>query len=1402
MLKANSDINRFSTLIKILILLVPFSIHFSPRVKATNIVLEHFSISQGLSTSVVNDIHQDKYGFIWFATDDGLNRFDGYTFKVYRKVINDTTSLCSSFVTTIYSDSKKRLWVGTITGLNLYNPECDCFQTIIPELNINAISEDKEGNIIVGSYGGIRIIEPVNKKIVDLTVDEGLPDNGILKLFCDRKGNILCISDYNLFTYSHSSRDIELLVKREKNETIVGIAHDIKGFLWLCTSKRLVKLDADNDYHVMTIIPFEKDLSKSERDIQFIIDQQNDFWIGSNSKLLRYNVSENHFDEINIIEKNLFVEKTQIEALYEDKMGNLWISVYGNGVFVKIKDKNLFNHYSKVPFNENSLSNSIVAAFAEDSDNRIWIGTWGGGINIFNQKNKTIQRYKFKNESLNEEIFRSLLYEAPSTLWAVTSYNGVVKLDIKTNKYIYFHNDNADSYIPCVSLRSIIKNSNGDIIIAGGDGIFKYEKNANHFVSFITDFKNVNNNQDSLRFARVLMEDKYGNVWVGTHSLGLFKIKLKDKTIEQYKFSSNFKGNQINHNIVYALKEDKRGLLWIGTMGGGLNVFNPSNKRFYHLTEESGLPNNTVNSILEDDDKLWISTNNGLCQFQIPGFLYSDTLSAEYFDKYDFTSNFIYYDQSDGIQSKEFKYAAAFKSSSGHMYFGGVNGINEFNPKNIKVNTTPPIILVTDFYVHGQKHLPSDKESALDSTILQKKVIYLKHYQNFFSFDFVGINYNNPGKNKYKYRLKNFDNRWAETKNRTASYMNVNPGEYVFEVMASNNDGVWTEESKKIEIKIIPPLWGRLWFQISFVFGLIGILFAFYRYRLYRVKQSNILLEKKIEKRTHQLKESNHQLELQKQEVLEMSDKLHHSDQMKLRFFTNISHDFRTPLTLILGPLEKLLSENKVTDYTRNQLSYVYKNALKLLKLINELLDFRKLDTGNLNIKAQKIDVVKFLGYICSFYEQHARNRGITFKNIPAEEEISLWIDPDLMEKVFSNLLSNAFKYTKDGGNITISFDCKKTSPSKAQICFEDDGKGISEEQINLIFNRYYQVENSIEKNQQYGSGIGLALCKEYVELHKGIITVANREQRGTRFTIELQKGKEHFSEEQIFNGSNTYDSHGFNPAFAYEFIETQQNVNDQTEDTNKPSVLIVDDNTDIQRYIIDILSDEYRILVASNGEEGLKKAIQNIPDLILLDIMMPGIDGLKLGKKLKEDTRTNHIPIIILSARASEEEKLEGFLAGADEYIIKPFSGKILRARIKSRIKNRRILINKFKDHIGFNPNNIERNSPNEEFLKKLLKILDDNLSNEDFNTAILASEMNLSRTQLYRKISAITEQSASEFIRSFKMRKAAELLSGGKYNVSEVAYKLGYKTLPHFTRTFTSVFKETPSKFISKLN
>ena len=1395
-----NEIQHIFSLHILLTILSFFSINDALHAEEKILHFQQYSISEGLSHSVVNYIFQDVNGFIWIGTDDGLNRFDGREFKIYRSNHKDENVLNSSNVTTIFTDSKKRMWIGTSNGLNMYNPNCDCFYSILEHQFIHSIAEDKNGNIYTGSEGGIRIIEDEKEPPAAFTTGHGLPSNSIQFIFRDRKNNILLFDNHHLMKYDHSLSELQIIHSTDPSQGIVGISEDIQGFLWMCTTDHLIKLDPDNDFRLVEEIPLKTQIQKSKGSRQFIIDSQNTFWLGGDNNIYQYLPEDDSFVHVKMYTDDLEVDKTKVEFLYEDNAGNMWISLYAGGVYVWVKDKNNFTHVRKIPYKKNSLTSNIIGGLAEDNLGNIWVGTWGGGLHVFNPQTREVHPYIFKDNAFHNEIFRELIFDEPSSLWAVTNTNGIIHLNTETGKYVHYRQDDPDHYQPANNLYTIYKDSYGHILVGSNDNIMVFHPDSGAFIGLNKKLKGLDNSPKPT-YARIFEEDKYGNLWVGTHIQGLYHINLNTNEYIQYRFDPDSVKNQMNNNIIYSLHEDKRGFLWIGTMGGGVNIFNPSNKTFYHLTEQNGLPNNIINGILGKDNAVWFSTNNGLVRFEIPPFIYNDTLTENYFKRYDFKKHLSYFIPSDGIQSVEFRYGSYFESSNGHFYFGGVNGFNTFDPKEIEIYFEPPEILVTGFYLHGSRQLPVQENAPIDSIISHENEIILNHDENFFSFDFLAVNFVNPSKNRYRYRLLNFDDGWTETTSGTSkSYMNILPGEYIFEVMVTNNYGIWPDNSKTIHIIITPPIWKEIWFQVAIILILIGILFGFFRYRIYIIKQNNIALEKKVSKRTKQLQESNEMLESQKEEILEISERLHQSDQMKLRFFTNISHDFRTPLTLILGPLEQLLARKDISGHIRSQLLMVYKSAFKLLKLINELLDFRKLDTGNLDLKAKNVEIIQFITSICSFFSLHAKRRKINLKIHSSMPECQVWIDPYLMEKVFSNLISNAFKHTSDGGNIEISIEINELDPQTVQIAVEDDGEGIDSDQMDIIFDRYYQVERPNRKNQHYGSGIGLALSKEYVELHQGKISAENKQSGGARFVIALKTGTNHFNREQLDLDKTTQPDYEFNLDIDTEFILDEEIPLQREDDsTNLPIVLVIDDNVDIQRFVVDILKGDYKVLVASNGEEGWTKAVESIPDLILLDIMMPVVHGLDLGKKLKDDPRTSHIPIIIVSARVSEEEKLEGFQAGADDYIVKPFSGKMLKSRIKSRIENRRKLMKSFNDHIGFNPKGGLKSSPEKEFLNRLVKILDKNLSNENFNTELLAREMNLSRTQLYRKVLAITEQSASDFIRSYKMRKAAELLQEGKYNISEVAYKLGFKSLPHFTRTFSAVYKETPSKFLN---
>ncbi len=1363
-------------------------------------VFEHFSVSDGLSNSVINDIIQDQYGLIWIATDDGLNKFDGYSFKTYRNITDDSTSIPGSFVFCLYCDKRGRLWAGTQKGLCYYDYASDCFHQILNNTAIFFTTESENGDMVCGIAGGIDVIDHD-----DLSAVQHLSVGRTDQIKVLRENVILVKYDtrLSLFNFRDSLETDNLLLTGQ--ESFLRFTSDKNDRIFALSTKRIYVLNVRDSISILDTIPLPSSPSKTSGPITLFCDQKEVLWLSMSSGLYTWDRMLKKFVPSHIIVDRIQAEKLLIEVMYEDSFGDIWLGDYGNGILLKPFNKYTFRSFGYNPYNENSISHDMVSAFAEDKQGLIWIGTWGGGLNYYDPKTELVKRYHFDDEQLNSAIFRGICFDKDGLLWLATNNSGLVKLNIKTGSYkVYQHNPSRTGSLPNNTLYSVFSLDDGEILVGqgSGDGLVHYRREDNSFESFATD--TVNGLHIPVGYVRTLVEDHDHNLWFGTYGAGVNYVNLKSHKHFQFTSSTNPYGNSyLNNDVIYAIHQDSRGMIWIGTMGGGLNFLNPVTHQIRHINEKDGLSNDVVNGILEDShDNLWISTNNGISRFTVPDCIYSDTLASDFPDDFDLHPYFINYDMNDGLQNNEFKYGAYLKSSTGEMYFGGISGFNVFHPDSIKVNRQVPRIILRDFTLFRRPKSDNEDESLYNGFIDDQKRINLRYNQNYFTIDWVGLNYNNPQKNSYRYMLEGFENQWGGSLNDlSATYMNLKPGTYTFRLQAANNDGIWTKESRDLVIYIKPPFWSRIGFQLAAIISLLGILFSFYRYRLSMLKQQSAKLENRVERRTAQLRQANEELEKSKTEIEEMAKKIHEADQSKLRFFTNISHEFRSPLTLIVGPVEKLLSDQHIDKGIRKQLAMVYRNALRLLKLINELLEFRKLESGNVRLQVTERDIVKFVKGIGSLFTFHAGQRKIEFKINAVQEKVFIWFDFNLMEKVIYNLLSNAFKYTEDRVEIRISLSSEENGDANwLKIVVSNNGKGISPEQQEYIFDRFYQVKKSNKNKSQFGSGIGLALCKEYLDLQHGRIFLEKSSDEGTSFVILVKTGKEHFSADQFAQDGEIKEDFDLNPMVDYEYHGDEKLLEDQEAGPDLPIVLVIDDNIDMLSYVGDILSDRYKLIFATNGHEGLERAYQDVPDLILCDIMMPEPDGLSITRQLKMDERTSHIPIILLSARATEEDRILGLENGADDYISKPFSSKFLQAQVNTVIENRVKIKMRYKDELGFNADNFVRHSPDDKFISKCMTVLEENLANENFRTEEFAVLMGMSRTQLYRKISAITDQSASEFIRTYRMRKAVELLKNGDHNISEVAFQVGFKSLSHFTRTFSGIFNESPTHFISR--
>jgi signal transduction histidine kinase/DNA-binding response OmpR family regulator/streptogramin lyase len=1053
-------------------------------------------------------------------------------------------------------------------------------------------------------------------------------------------------------------------------------------------------------------------------------------------------------------------------SIYEDNTNVLWVGTYAGGLNKFDRDKEQFIHYFNDRDDPSSLCNNTVFSICEDSFGDLWVGTYDCGLNKYDREKEQFTNYFYDPDnpaSLSDNDVLSIYEDNSGLLWVGTYGGGLNKYDRKKEQFtIYAHNPNDRTSLSKNEIFTIIEDNFGDLWIGtDGGGLNNFNKEKEQFTHYIHD----PNNPASLSANRVfsIFEDKSGILWIGTDVGGLNKFDREKKQFTYYKYDPD-DPSSLSNNAVLSIYEDKSGVLWIGTYGGGLNKFNSEKEQFTHYRETDGLPNDVIFGILEDEyGNLWLSTNKGISRFT-PG-----------------TGLFRNYDVRDGIQGNEFNQGAYHKSKNGNMFFGGINGLTKFHPDSVKDNPHITPIVITGFQLFN-KPVPIGIDTSNNRLILKKSItgtkeIELTYKDYVISFEFAALDFHIPEKNQYAYIMEGFDKDWTYTNadRRFVTYTNLDPGEYTFRVKGSNNDGIWNDEGTALIILITPPLWATTW---AYIFYGIFIIFLFISARTYDLKRQRL----------------KHQLELEH----EHAKKLEEVDQMKSRFFTNISHEFRTPLTLILGPSENIIKETSKEEI-KKKAGTIKKNANRLLSLINQLLDLSKLDAGRLKLEASCGNIVTFVKGIAMSFESVGERKDILLKIKTTNNEIEVYFDRDKMEKILTNLFSNAFKFTPVGGKITVAIS--ETDMNSVTIKIRDTGIGISEEEIPRLFDRFYQVDSS-QTREHKGTGIGLSLTKELVELHTGTISVESREGEWTEVTITLPLGKEDLLPDEMVEADESKVERKI-LVDDEETITSSQFEKPLPEDFDKDKtiILVVEDNTDVREYIKESLGEDYQVEEAANGEQGVRKAENIIPDLIISDIMMPKMDGNELTRILKNDEKTSHIPIILLTAKTEHESKLEGLATGADDYLMKPFDTEELHIRIKNIIDNRRKLHKKFREGEYVSPRGKEKKlrSIDELFMNKIIEVIEQHISEEEFSIEEFGNEVGMSRSQLHRKLKALSGKSASRYIRSVRLARAKKKIDDQKGNISEIAYSVGFSSPAYFTKCFKDEYGYPPSDLVS---
>ncbi len=1341
-------------------LLILFNFVFKPAARADGVTnflsFDYFSQADGLPNNQIQCIFQDKKGWIWLGTSQGLSRFDGYRFVNFINNPEDTTSLSGSLVRVIFEDSKGNLLIGTENGgLNVFDREKEQFRHPFrnnPELkskevSVNTIKEDSKGNLFIGTDRNLLKVDKYGH-LSKVSPSSGIISGSFIRVVeFDNSGNLWIGTSDGLFLYHTDSNVLETItirVIKEQSKEVFDILKDDDGLLWIGTySNGLLLIDpATKSVSHVRLDPY---LQRSETVRTITKGILGDYWIGTRGGLYVYSKTRGvtgffkHDDR-----DNRSLANNSVLDIFHDASGETWIGTRG-GLNLLAKSKQVFRNFSALPMDDHYLNSSIIYAFWMDENKRIWIGTEDGGINIYDPGKGTFSYLMTKEDnsnSISQNCIKAFLDDKKGNLWIGTFWGGIDVLNLKTGKISHYQHSPENMHsLADNRVWTLCLDDEGGIWVGTSAGVDRFDPETNSFIHYpkLAQSRQVNwINIDS---------DK--KVWLGTPD----EIIIYDPENESIIRHSE-------HSRYFLEDSDKK--YWIATLDKGIALYSKQKGALNYYDEHNGLSNNQSLSILEDNNhSLWISTSNGLSKFDKEKKLFRN-----------FTSR-------DGLRNDQFTYGAAYKSSDGELLFGGISGFNMFKPSDILTDDQNVPLVFTELRVFNRTvPIKKGKDVILTKSITETPLLTLKYSQNVFTLEFAALDFINSSSTLYSYYLEGFDKGWNEpSTTRTATYTNLNPGDYTLRirrVLRWNQPG---NEDLVLKITILPPFWMSWWFRTIIALLILALAYSLIRFMINREKIKHDLVFEKIRARN-----------------------LHELDMLKLKLFTNISHEIRTPLTLILGPLEKLISKKVPEDEIPAHLNLVYRNTKQLDRLINQLLDFRKLETGNLKLELVKDDMVSLVSEVVESFQEYANENKIDLKFHTLKKGLISLFDRDKVETIINNLISNALKFTDEGGSISVHLslvfapddeDSLNNHPEKQyiEISVKDTGKGISDTNIDKIFTRFFRIDT---KNESSGTGIGLALVKELVKLHRGSITVISKPEKGSKFTLRLPYESEIKSEvsgiinEILHDNSNSNDPGSF--------------IDDVTEESNAQIMLIVEDNADVRYFIRSHFESVYKIYEAKNGKEGWELALKIIPDVIISDILMPDIDGFEFCKRIKKDERTSHIPVLLLTALHSKEHEIEGLSSGADDYITKPFDISILQTKVENMLQARRSLKEKYTRELILKPSDIAISSPDERFLRKAIEVVERNISNADLGIEHFATEVGVSRMQLYRKFNALTNMTVKEFIRSIRLKRAAQLLLEKKMNVTEIGYSVGFRDLSHFRKCFHREFGMSASEYINQ--
>lgn len=1323
----------------------------------------------------VTCITQDNNGYVWVGTEDGLNRFDGFFFSTYKNDPGDSLSLKTNHVTSLFIDSEGTLWIGTTEGTLCYEPEINGFSNpslglpdnYIKDNHCSDIMEDRQGRLWFTPSGiGVVSYSLKDKQAKVFASQAGdsatLCSKYIQTILEDKKGRIwmgsradgISVYDPAKGTYVNYNSSNSGLCGNSISDLALLSNGDV-----LITSIRGGACIYDARKDKITGYPDVFCTADSRSVLCGLEDNDGNIILGTeNSGALVFDPEKRTLEQHPGIKENSdLYSDTKVFSMFKGFHNYLWLALHYKGLLCIGHEESGFKSLRKINDNPNSLNCRAVTGITTDKGKRVWIATDGGGLNMYDPAKDEFIHYTYSPTdaaSISDNAVNCVLCDSKDRIWAGTFTGGLCLFDRDTETFTRFQKKPGG--LQSDRIHGLAEDRNGNIWIATfGGGIACLDPETMTFKTyFYSDNPGLVND-----YIYHLFIDSKQRLWIGTF-YGLSYMDIRTETFHAFN-----RTNGLSSIVIHSIAEDAEGTIWAGT-ANGLNKYDENSNSFTLEYPTRNELSSTINGVVPYGNDLWMSTNHGIIRF---------TPSVKEVKRYYYNS---------GLSHNEFIAGSYHTGKDGRIFFGGIEGLNFFFPDDIYNYDAASSVIITNLMIDNAIVGINDKydgDVVLEKSIAYTKKIKLNYKVKIFTLDYVAMGIFDSYSVVYAYKLEGFDKDWIYTdyRTRSVSYTNLNPGTYSFRIKSSSNPDVWGDDSTvtTLIIEITPAPWNTWWAKVLYVLFFLAATFLVLRFIFIRIRDKNELRIQRLQ--TEQQKEIN---------------------EVRTGFFTNISHEFRTPLTLIIGPLQRMIEEES-NEGKRKKGFLILRNAERLLRLVNQILDVNKIEDGKLRLHVQRIELVSFVSNSIGTFTELAKikHTALTYKwNV---DEIFVWYDADMLDKCLNNILYNAYKFTPDGGKISV--ELRKTDDGQVEVIIRDTGIGMKPETLEHIFDRFYQGN----EGQYSGTGIGMHLTKTIVELHKGSIDVESEEGKGSCFTIHIRLGKDHFTPEEI-TGQNAgaEDRQAEEDKKTTEYFKeyyslagsasgAKQKIKD-----SEPFLLLIEDDADMRLYIRQELEDKYQIEEAVNGIEGLMKARHLMPDLIISDVMMPEMNGRELCRMLKADKDTCHIPVILLTAQTEMEQRIEGLETGADSYISKPFSTEYLKVRIDNLLDIRKKLKERFSKSINIDPKELTLASLDERLLQNVIEYIRKNIENSELSVETMSKDLGFSRTHLHRKLKALTGQSPIEFIKMVRMKQAAYLLGTGKLTVSEIAYKVGYNTPSYFSNSFSAYFGMSPTEYIEK--